>query len=472
MGEVTLATVIDAVPGGPRRVVGDTTTLVTSVTHESRSVEPGGLFCCVVGARSDGHDFAADAVDRGASALLVEHEVPLSVPQVIVADSRAAMGPVASAVWGNPSHALHVVGVTGTNGKTTVVTLLRQIVDHAGGRCGVIGTLTGARTTPEAPELAARLAAMRDAGFDTVAMEVSSHALDLHRVDGTAFAVVVYTNLGVDHLDFHGTVEAYFAAKAKLFDPRRAAVGVVNVDDVHGRLLRDASTVEVIPYSVDSLGPVRVEHGGTALRWRGHDVALPLLGRFNVSNALAAAEAAVALGIDPASVAAALAEVVAPPGRFEPVRAGQPFTVLVDYAHTPDALEAVLSAAREVAGGRRLHVVMGCGGDRDRTKRPRMGEVASRLADVTVITSDNPRGEDPDAIIASIVAGCVREPIVEPDRREAIGRALRGAQAGDVVVVAGKGHETTQTVGASVLSFDDRVEVRAALARLGWETTS
>lgn len=468
MGEVTLATVIDAVPGGPRRVVGDTTTLVTSVTHESRSVEPGALFCCVVGARSDGHDFAADAVDRGASALLVEHEVPLSVPQVIVADSRAAMGPVASAVWGNPSHALRVVGVTGTNGKTTVVTLLRQIVDHAGGRCGVIGTLTGARTTPEAPELQAQLRAFDEAGAQVVAMEVSSHALALHRVDGTRFALAVFTNIGVDHLDFHETQERYFEAKARLFDERFTSRGLVNVDDVHGRLLRDAGTIDIATYSLADLVDLRLEANSSTFVWRGQSVRLPLAGRFNVSNALAAAEAVVALGHGPAEVAAALATVAAPPGRFEVVDHGQPFPVIVDYAHTPDALANLLTTARELVAGGELRVVFGCGGDRDRTKRPQMGAVASELADDVMLTSDNPRSEDPAAIIAAVKTGTTTPVGVEIDRERAIEAVLAASAAGDVVVIAGKGHETTQTVGANVSAFDDRQVAGDWLAAHGW----
>lgn len=445
-------------------VVGDPSRMVTGVTQDSARVLPGSLFCCIVGERFDGHDYAAAAVDAGAVALLVDRRLPLDVTQLIVPDTRRAMGPLSSAFWGDPSGpgGVVVVGVTGTNGKTTTVTVIDHLLEELGVRCGVIGTLTGSRTTPDAPDLQAQLRSFADAGVEVVAMEVSSHALALHRVDGTRFAIGVFTNIGVDHLDFHGTQERYFEAKALLFDARFTAFGLVNVDDVHGRLLRDASTIEMRGYSIDDLDDLALAPSSSTFTWRGQTVRLPLAGRFNVSNALAAAEVVVALGHDPAAVAGALATVHAPPGRFEVVDLGQPFTVVVDYAHTPDALTNLLGAARElVAPGARLRVVFGCGGDRDRTKRPQMGAVAGDLADDVMVTSDNPRSEDPATIIAAVISGTTAPVDVEVDRRTAIETVLGRAGAGDVVVIAGKGHETTQTTGAVVAAFDDR-EVAAS----------
>jgi UDP-N-acetylmuramoyl-L-alanyl-D-glutamate--2,6-diaminopimelate ligase len=441
---------------------------VLGVSHDSRLVEPGWLFCCLPGAVVDGHDFAPAAVAAGAVALLCQRPLAVDVAQVEVADTRVAMAPVAAAFWGHPSRALAVVGVTGTNGKTTTTHLLRSVLEHAGRRCGLIGTLSGARTTPEATELQARLAGYVEAGMDAVAMEVSSHALDLHRVDATWFSVAVFTNLGRDHLDFHGTEEAYFRAKARLFEPALTGLAVVNADDPHGRLLLDAARVPTRPYSLADAADLVVGATASTFRWRGQPVRLPLGGAFNVSNAVAAATVAAELGVDDAAIAAGLSGAEPPPGRFEPVDAGQPFAVVVDYAHTPDGLHQVLDAARSVAGGARVTVVFGCGGDRDRGKRPVMGEVASRLADRVVVTSDNPRHEDPGAIIDEVVAGVPdarrAAVVVEPDRRAAIALALAGAGPGDVVVIAGKGHEQTQEVGDRSVPFDDRLVARELLS--------
>jgi UDP-N-acetylmuramoyl-L-alanyl-D-glutamate--2,6-diaminopimelate ligase len=452
------------------RLDGDPAVELSSATHDSRRVRPGGLFCCVRGASADGHDHAAAAVGAGALALLCDREPPgvdAGVTRLFVADVRAAMGPAAATVHHRPADRLDVVGVTGTNGKTTVVTMVAAVLGHAGRRTGVIGTLTGERTTPEAPELQERLAAFADDGMTHVAMEVSSHALAQHRVDGMTFAVGAFTNLGVDHLDFHGTREAYFAAKARLFEPGRCRRVVVNVDDVHGRLLRDAGGVEVVGVSLGDLDGLRLGPGGSTFRWRGRQVQLPVPGRHNVSNALVSAEVCVALGVDADAVAAGLAHVGVVPGRFEPVDAGQEFVVVVDYAHTPDALEQVLSTARELASpGGRVAVVFGCGGDRDHAKRPLMGEVAGRLADRVIVTTDNPRSEDAAVIAAQVVAGCSPAPDVEADRRLAIRAALSGAGAGDVVVIAGKGHEQGQVVGDTVTPFDDRVVAAEELAAL------
>jgi UDP-N-acetylmuramoyl-L-alanyl-D-glutamate--2,6-diaminopimelate ligase len=424
-------------------------------------------------------------------ALVVDHVLPLAVPQVVVPDVRRAMGPLSAAFWGNPSHDLVVVGVTGTSGKTTVTHLLCPVLEASGrAPCAIIGTLSGARTTPEATDLQAMLAAQRDrgssgagvgrgvgAGRGAVAMEVSSHGLALHRVDGTRFAVAVFTNLSQDHLDFHHTMDDYFAAKAALFTPEFTHRAVVCSDDPRGRelltrLRAEGSGVTATAYSLADAEELTLSPAGASFRWRGEPVGLALAGRFNVANAVAAGAAAEALGIEPGVVAHGLSAATPVPGRFEAIDGGQRFTVIVDYAHKPDALDQALRSARElVVSGRRLLVVFGCGGDRDVAKRPLMGEVATRLADDVILTSDNPRSEDPLAIIddirAGIPAGAAATVAVEPDRRRAIERAVTGARPGDVVVIAGKGHETTQTIGDTVRPFDDREVARAAVAALG-----
>jgi UDP-N-acetylmuramoyl-L-alanyl-D-glutamate--2,6-diaminopimelate ligase len=400
----------------------------------------------------------------------VERPLELGVPELVVADARAATATAAAEVLGRPAERLRIVGVTGTNGKTTVVSLVGAVLDHAGLGVRVLGTLTGERTTPEAPDLQSRLAEFADAGVTHVAMEVSSHALALHRVDAVPFAVGAFTNLGTDHLDFHGTREAYFAAKASLFDPGRCAHAVADVDDVHGRLLVDASGGAVEAVSLDDAGGLELRPDGSSFTWRGHRVELPLPGRHNVSNALVAAACCRALEVPDDVVAAGLGTVAAVPGRYQRVPVDAPFTVVVDYAHTPDALEHVLAATRELLppGGRSL-VVFGCGGDRDTGKRPLMGEVACRLADLAVLTTDNPRSEDPLAIIDEVRAGCRTGAalVVEPDRRSAIRAAVAAARPGDVVVVAGKGHEQGQHFADRVEPFDDvsvaADEVRALL---------
>jgi UDP-N-acetylmuramoyl-L-alanyl-D-glutamate--2,6-diaminopimelate ligase len=453
---------------GLRRCGADGEPDVRDVVHDTRRVGPGALFCCVPGRSVDGHDLAPAAVEAGAVALLVERPLDLGVPQLLVNDVRAALGPVAAAFWGHPSRDLAVVGVTGTSGKTTVTHLVQAVLEAAGRPCGVIGTLSGARTTPEGPELQAQLAAERAAGRQAVAMEVSSHGLDQHRVDGTRFAVGVFTNLSQDHLDYHHTMEEYFEVKARLFTPELAEQAVICADDSWGRRLRDATTIPVHAYSMaDAIG-LKVDRYGAQFEWRGHWLDFRLPGRFNVANALAAATAAAALGIPAGTVARGLAAARAVPGRFEPVDAGQPFTVLVDYAHKPDALAKALVAARElVEDGGRLTVVFGCGGDRDTAKRPLMGGVAAELADRVTITSDNPRSEDPRAIISAVRDGVPPGvPVAtELDRRRAIESALHEAGPGDVVLIAGKGHETTQVVGDERRPFDDRVVARDALAQ-------
>ncbi len=448
---------------------------IVAIGHDSGSVVPGTLFCCVRGAKADGHTFAPQAVEAGAVALLVDRFLELDVPQVAVDDVRAAMAPIAAALFGHPSRRMAVVGVTGTNGKTTTTHFVRAVLEADGRRAAVIGTLSGGAsragpgTTPAAPELQAHLAELAGEGFTAVAMEVSSHALVQHRVDAVRFAAAVFTNLSQDHLDFHGTEEEYFAAKASLFDPERAAVGVINADDRWGRRLLESVQLPTRPFSLAEAVDLRVDRSGSSFRWEGEPVRLRLAGTVNVANALAAAATARELGVGAPAVAEGLSNLAAVPGRNEPVERGQPFSVLVDYAHTPDALEQTLSGARQMAAGGRVLVVFGCGGERDRTKRPLMGEVATRLADLAVLTSDNPRSEDPAAIIDEVLSGVRRTEVltVEPDRRAAITLALDAARPGDIVVLAGKGHETTQVVGDRVLPFDDRAVAAEILGTMG-----
>jgi UDP-N-acetylmuramoyl-L-alanyl-D-glutamate--2,6-diaminopimelate ligase len=465
---------------------GDPSIVVLDVAYRSSLVRPGSLFFCVPGARTDGHAFAGPARDAGAVALVVERWLDVACSQVLVPSVRAAMGPVSARFFGRPSSGLAMVGITGTNGKTTTTYLLESIFDAAGLVPGVVGT-TGVRmnrrpvpferTTPEAPDLQRLLAQMRGEGVQAVAMEVSSHGLDQRRVDGTRFGCAMFTNLSQDHLDYHGTMEAYFRAKARLFTPDLSDRGVVNLDSPHGRLLVDMASVPVITFGIEpgaDLRALEVRLGATGLSFvaDGVRVESPLRGPYNVSNCLAAMAAARTVGIGNREIAEGLAGVAGVPGRLEPVEVGQGFPVLVDYAHTPDSLENVLSAARSFTRGR-LIVVFGCGGDRDRGKRPLMGEAATRLADLTVVTSDNPRSEDPAAIISEIEPGARRGGgtyRIEPDRRAAIRSALREARGDDVVVIAGKGHEAGQEFAGGTIPFDDRIVAREELASLIGET--
>lgn len=455
------------------RLVGDDDVDVTDVRFDSRDVVDRCLFVCVPGASADGHDHADEAIENGAAALLVERELDVDVPQVVVPDVRTAMARAAAAVHGDPSQSIAVVGVTGTNGKTTTTHLLGSIAAAAGLRVELLGTLSGARTTPEAPDLQRLLATWRDEGVEIVAMEVSSHALDLHRVDGVRFRVAVFTNLSRDHLDHHRSMEEYFAAKARLFTPELSDRAIVNLDSPHGRLLADAAEIPTEGYSLDEVDDVVPTIDSTTFTWRDREVRLALGGLHNVSNALAAAHAALAMGIDDSTIADGLSAPIVVPGRFEPVVAGQPFDVIVDYAHTPDGLEHLLAAADALIDDGRVIVVFGCGGDRDTSKREPMGEVAARGADIVVLTSDNSRSESTEAILGAIVAGAERVSdrragtlLVEADRRRAIAEALRLGRPGDVVLVAGKGHETTQTIGDSVVEFDDRLVVAEEWKRM------
>ena len=477
--------------------VGDPSTVeVGGIAHDSRRVVPGDLFCCVPGLLSDGHIHATEAVDRGAVGLVCEHFIPellvRDVVQTRVAPGtmRPVMARLSAAFYGYPSRDLMMVGVTGTNGKTTVTQILGDLLSATGHPTNVMGTLSGARTTPEATELQRVLAGARDRQKSdglrhAVAMEVSSHALVQSRVEGIHFDVAVFTNLSHDHLDYHGTMEEYFEAKATLFTSSHALRGVVHADDPWGRRLMERARIPMVAVHHSDASDVVLAAGRTAFTWRGHRIVTPLTGAVNVDNTLLAAEAALALDLEPAEIAAGLALVAPVPGRLQvivspPTMAGAgrdegpAFTVLVDYAHTPAGLEVVLGEARGlVSEGARVVSVFGCGGDRDRTKRPAMGEVAARLSDVAILTSDNPRYEDPDAIIEQVLGGIPdgRENPrvkVEPDRRRAIQRAIDAARPGDVVVLAGKGHETYQEIAGQRIPFDDAVEARQALsARYG-----
>ncbi len=455
---------------------------ISGLAYSSQSVAPGTLFFCVPGFRADGHDFAPDAVARGAVALVCQRPLGLGVPEVVVDDVRAAMGPAAARFYGDPTAELEVVGVTGTNGKTTTAFLLRHLLEAGGRQAGLLGTVKRVvggveeeveRTTPEAIDLQGTFRAMLDRGDRACAMEVSSHALELGRVAGIRFACRVFTNLTQDLLDFHETMEAYFAAKRRLLV--EAGVSVVNADDEYGR--RIAAEVECITFAVERDADYRardVEFDLMGSRFRCEtpdgdlELRSPLPGLFNVQNVLGAVAAARSLGVPGEAISAALPSFGRVPGRFEPVDEGQGFGVLVDYAHTPEALENVLRAAREVTQGR-VHVVFGAGGDRDRGKRPLMGAAARRLADRVLVTSDNPRSEPPEAIVEAIMEGAGPDAERETDRRRAIELAIESAEPGDVVVIAGKGHEQGQEFeNGRKEPFDDVSVAREALrARRG-----
>jgi len=454
---------------GPVDVLERAPVDVRDLAYDARAATPGALFFCVPGARADGHDFAPEAVERGAVALVVERPLDLPVPQVVVGSAREAMAVAADEFFGRPTEELEVVGVTGTSGKTTTSFLLYAILAAAGRRPGLLGTVEArvggerrgvVRTTPEAIDLQRTFREMLDAGDRSCAMEASSHASELHRLDRVRFAVLVFTNLSQDHLDFHGDMESYFEAKRRLF-VEGSPPAVVNVGDEYGRRLA-AELPGAVTFSLT--GDAAIGPGELA------GVELKLRGSFNVENALGALAAARLLGIDDEAIARGLESVRGVPGRFESVDEGQPFAVVVDYAHKPDALEKVLRAAREVAGAGRVICVLGAGGDRDRGKRPVMGRLASGLADVAIVTSDNPRSEDPQAIIDEIVAGAVGEVEVVPDRAAAIARAVELAREGDVVLIAGKGAEQGQQFADRTIPFDDREAAREALRALGAAT--
>jgi UDP-N-acetylmuramoyl-L-alanyl-D-glutamate--2,6-diaminopimelate ligase len=481
---VVLSELIGAAPDATLSGPGDPE--ISSLAYDSRRVRDGTLFFCVPGHTSDGHEFAPAAVEAGAAALVTERELELPVPQVVVGDARAVMAPLAARFFGDPTADLAVAGITGTNGKTTTAFLLREIVEAAGRQCGLLGTVKRVvggveedveRTTPEAIDLQETFRRMADSGDAACVMEVSSHALVLHRADGIHFDVTLFTNLTQDHLDFHADMDDYFQAKRRLFELAGDVPAVVNVDDPYGRRL--AEDFDAITFSAEgaaadfSARDVSFDAAGSSFTVEaarpagGGAVAVrtPLPGRFNVANALGAMAAAVALGVPLETAASALAGAGRVPGRFEPIDEGQGFAVLVDYAHTPDSLENVLRAARPLTQGR-LIAVFGAGGDRDRAKRPKMGRAGAEGSDVAIVTSDNPRSERPEAIIEEILAGIPAgsEAQVEVDRRRAIEIAIAMAEPGDTVVIAGKGHEQGQEFeGGRKLPFDDRDVAREAL---------
>jgi UDP-N-acetylmuramoyl-L-alanyl-D-glutamate--2,6-diaminopimelate ligase len=490
--------------------VGDPSAVeVGGISHDSRRVVPGDLFCCVPGHVSDGHTHAVEAVDRGAIGLLCEHFIPELIDQEVVqtriapGTMRPVMARLAAAFYGYPARDLLMIGVTGTNGKTTVTQLLGDLLSAAGRPTNVMGTLSGTRTTPEATEVQRVLAGVRDRQKSdghrhAVAMEVSSHALVQSRVEGIHFDVAVFTNLSHDHLDYHGSMEEYFEAKAMLFIPSHALVGVVNADDPWGQRLLDRARIPMIAVHHGDATDIVLRAGHSEFTWRGQRITTPLTGAINVDNALLAAEAALALDeleLGPAEIAQAMAHLGPVQGRLQVIAAPRPepagttgkrregadeaadaagsdrpsFTVLVDFAHTPAGLEIVLGEARGLAPAGRVLCVFGCGGNRDRAKRPLMGAAAAQLSDLAFLTSDNPRQEDPLAIIEEVLSGIPggrsnRRVVVEPDRGVAIRLALDAARPGDVVVIAGKGHETYQEVAGRRFPFDDAVEARRALA--------
>ena len=442
--------------------------LVSGITMDSRSVVEGDLFCCVRGANFDGHAFAVTAIESGASALLVEHYLSevQNVSQIIVANVREVIGHYAKTLYGDPSTKLRVVGITGTNGKTTTASLLSSILNAAGVTSQALGTLTNERTTPEAPILQKQLAQAVENDMQVVIMEVTSHAIDQSRINGIQFEIAVFTNISRDHLDYHETQEAYFAAKAALFRQDHAIRAVVNTDDTRGRLLFDAATIPMATFSLDNITAVKITASSIEFEWEGVRIAAPIGGRFNVMNLLAACTVARELGLTPHEIAHAATQVQSVPGRFERVDAGQDFTVVVDFAHTPEGLAEVLQAGRAVCTGR-VHVVFGCGGDRDTGKRPLMGGVAAQYSDNVMVTSDNPRTEDPLDIIKQILEGipasatCIVKS--NSDRRAAISDVLQSAHMGDIVIVAGKGHEATQEFAHHREEFDDVAVVRELL---------
>ncbi|MGI5838431.1 MAG: UDP-N-acetylmuramoyl-L-alanyl-D-glutamate--2,6-diaminopimelate ligase [bacterium] len=477
-------------------VRGSTDQEITHLTADSRAVQPGTLFVCIHGEKHDGHSFIPQAIRNGAAAIIGAEDLAPSVTYIRTEDTRLAAGRLAAAFHGYPSRRLRVVGVTGTSGKTTTTYLTDAILERAGNRVGLIGTIRNKvggkdfpveHTTPESIDLQSLCGAMVAAGDNYLVMEVSSHALELHRVEGLEFDVAVFTNLSHEHLDFHGTMADYLAAKAKLFrrlptaaagtPPKQPKTAVINSDDPHGGEIIKQTEVPVLTYGIESAADIKAENvrvTAAGVRYMARtplgamELHLPVTGLFNVYNSLAAIGAAVAEGISPAVIKAALEEFGGVPGRFELVAGGQDFAVIVDYAHKPDGLEKVLRTARGFARGR-IITVFGCGGDRDRTKRPLMGEIAGKLADYTVITSDNPRSEDPLAIIREVESGIARVTdnyTAEADRQKAIERAIRMAKRDDIVIIAGKGHETSQVLKEGSIHFDDREVARNVLRRL------
>jgi UDP-N-acetylmuramoyl-L-alanyl-D-glutamate--2,6-diaminopimelate ligase len=469
----------------PSGVIGARPVVIADLAYDTRAVSDGSLFFCVRGQRVDGHDLAADAVERGAAALVVERplDLGLGVPQLVTSDSRAAMAVAADAFFGEPTKELEIAGVTGTNGKTTTVLLLHAMLAAAGRAPGLVGTVEwivgGERraapfTTPEAIDLQRLFREMLDAGDRSAAVEASSHGSLLRRLDRVRYDALVFTNLSQDHLDLHGTMEEYFHAKRRLFTGAQPPPAVVNVGSSWGRRLAsdliEAHRAPLVTFGLDASAEVWPENlelgpGGSRFTAAGIPLESPLRGIFNVENALGAVAAGLLLDLDEDAIAEGIASVREVPGRFETLDAGQPFSVVVDYAHTPDSLETVLRAARGLGEGRVI-VVFGAGGDRDRGKRPLMGKAAAELADIAIVTSDNPRSEDPLTIIQDVLQGAGVDVEIDPDRRSAIQRAIGLAEPGDVVLIAGKGHEQGQEIAGVVHPFDDKTVAREALAEL------
>ncbi len=460
---------------------------VVGIEHDSRAVRPGQAFIALRGSTSDGHDYAASTLTAGAAALIVDHSLELDVPQLVVEATRPLMAPLAAEVYGRPSAAMTVIGVTGTNGKTTTTHMIEAIGAGAGRTMGLIGTV-GARiagkphpvgfTTPEATHLQRLLRTMLDADVDTVAMEVSSHALAQGRADAIDFDVVAFTNLSQDHLDYHGTMEEYYAVKRTLFRRSRAALAVVFVDDPWGARLAGEIDLPLSTVGFEPGADVRgvalaATPAGTTIEISSpqhrFEVTTTLAGGFNAANALVAVASALAVGIHPDDIGTGLQDMAAVPGRFEAVACSRGFDVIVDYAHTPDAIATIIGAVRPLTAGR-IIAVGGAGGDRDITKRPLMGG-ALATADAAVVTSDNPRSEDPNTIVDAVLQGVPadRYAVAELDRREAIRLALQIARTGDVVLILGKGHETGQQLADRTIPFDDRIVAAEELARLDEE---
>lgn len=483
----TLAEILQQIEGA--EALGDTQVSISGITHDSRKVSPGDIYVCITGFKQDGHDYAGAAVQAGAAALVVDRFLNLNVPQIKVENTRQKVGLIAAAVFGNPAGQLQLVGVTGTNGKTTVTHLIEKIAQAAGQQTGLIGTLgarigerdlPGSHTTPESTEVQELLSEMVASGVKTAVMEVSSHALDLGRVNGCLFSAAIFTNLSQDHLDYHQNMEEYLKAKSLLFagmTESRRQFAVLNADDPSCEYLGQKVPCRVVTYGVDTEADyqakqIKLSAAGVAFKVSFQDKQIDVFystpGKFSVYNALAALAWAIEAGYPTEIIVGTLAGIKGVPGRFQSIRKGQPFQVIVDYAHTPDGLENVLSTAREITSGR-LITVFGCGGDRDRTKRPLMGEAAGRWSDILVVTSDNPRTENPDKIIEDILpglAGISYQIIV--DRRKAIAHACSIAEPGDTIVIAGKGHEDYQIIGTEKIHFDDREEVGLALKELGY----
>ncbi|HVF52801.1 MAG TPA: UDP-N-acetylmuramoyl-L-alanyl-D-glutamate--2,6-diaminopimelate ligase [Actinomycetota bacterium] len=494
--ETTIQSLAASVAGSVLAFDGSPSAAVSGLAYDSRRVRPGDLFFCIQGERADGHNHAHTAAKHGAAALCVMRELDVPLPQIVVSDTRAAMPVISATFLGNPADDLRLLGVTGTNGKTTTAFLLDSIATASGDVTGLVGTIEtrvagvvrpGVRTTPESLDLQLLLRDMKSSGVETVAMEVTSHALRLNRVDAMRFSAAGFTNLSQDHLDFHLDMDDYFEAKRSLFTPEHARRGAINIDDPWGERLLISASIPCLGFGANGRGDVQatgISSDGSGSRFTLHtpdgdaDIATHLPGPFNVSNCLAAATIALIGGISLDAIVEGIYGLRAVPGRFESIAAGQAFPVIVDYAHTPDSLENILRAARElVVGEGRLIAVFGCGGDRDRKKRPLMGVAAARLADVLVVTSDNPRSEDPQAILDEITKGVVSERGGPPDaemvdRRAAIALAVASARPGDVVVIAGKGHEMGQQFATETVPFDDRIVAAEEIQRISTESGS